>query len=173
MTLRIDLKKHYGEKRLAPERVAELTALAREQEGPLFGLVALAASCLIATALLLSLSAGPDAGRAVAREIALNHAKAYPPDFVSGSYDELAGRMAKLDFRLSRPDRDVGTLLGARYCSLQGRVAAQLRLRDDDGRPCTLYEVRALDGVEPGEYSVSGLSIRLWREGDLLYGLAR
>jgi len=179
MTLRIDLKKHYGEKRLAPAKVAELTARARGAEGPLWGLITLAAGCLIATALLLSLYGGPDPGRHVAREIALNHAKAFSPDFECGSYEGLRDRMEKLDFELSKPGRVVGaemTLLGARYCSLQGSAAAQLKLRDEAGRICTLYAVRgdapALERVAEETHVLSGLSIRLWREGDLLYGLA-
>ena len=179
MTLRIHLKTYYGEKRLAPSKVAELNALARGAEGPLWGLITLAASCLIATALLLSLFSGPDPGRHVAREIALNHAKAFSPEFQTGSYETLRGRMKKLDFELSKPGRFVDaemTLLGARYCSLQGSVAAQLKLRDEAGRICTLYEVRgdvpAFDYVGEEMHALSSLSIRLWREGNLLYGLA-
>ena len=179
MTLRIDLKKHYDEKRLAPERMATLTAHAHDAQGPLWGLIALAATCLIATTLLLSLSGGPDPGRHVAREIAMNHGKAFPPEFESESYEALRGRMEKLDFELSRPGGVVGadmTLIGARYCSLQGSVAAQLRLRDASGRVCTLYLVRgdAPAFVHVGEetHALSGLNIRLWRDNGLLYGLA-
>ncbi len=120
MTLRIHLKTHYGEKRLAPSKVAELNALARGAEGPLWGLITLAASCLIATALLLSLFSGPDPGRHVAREIALNHAKAFSPEFQTGSYETLRGRMKKLDFELSKPGRFVddrsSDLPGTRPC---------------------------------------------------------
>ena len=115
----------------------------------------------------------------LAAEIALNHHKALALDVETPSYDELRQAMPQLDFTPVAPDSLHGSayeLLGARYCSIGGSIAAQLRLRDASGRRATLYELRAPEiarGIERAETEVDGLRVSLWREGGLLLGLAR
>lgn len=115
----------------------------------------------------------------VAEEIALNHGKQLAVEFTATSYRELARRMDKLDFDLrASPDARVARLgvLGARYCSIQGGLAAQVKLREAGGQVLTMYQTALTDelgSVPAGEQIVDGVRIRLWREGDRLLGLAR
>ncbi len=123
----------------------------------------------------------PDAGlvRLVTEEIALNHRKRLRVEWPAGRVEELAGQMPKLDFAPRWPAalNDSGwELSGGRYCSVGGRIAAQLRLHaEGSGDEATLYAFRAAEPfaeLADGERSVDGTRVRLWREGGLIFGLA-
>ena len=116
--------------------------------------------------------------QAILREIALNHEQNLAVEFPASSYAELRERMVKLNFGLHRPNLPTGghlRVLGGRYCSLQGQLAAQIKLEDERGRALTLYQARLVDKLEAvaeHEQNVDGLRVRLWREGNLLLALA-
>jgi len=119
-----------------------------------------------------------DLGPRVAREIAHNHHKRLDVEHEARTYEELGTRMDKLDFTPVEPERLARAgfrLTGARYCSIQGRLAAQIRVRDAAGRTHTLYETRlagALADLTAQEHVADGVRVRLWREAGLLMGLA-
>ena len=177
MSLRRQLRDHYGNKSLSATKLEELAALPAPR-GRRRWLTLIAASVALAAGALLLIPTGPDRALAVVEEIALNHTKDLAAEYVAASYAEVDRQMQKLDFRAVEPRRlrNAGfTLTGARYCSLQGCIAAQVKLTDAAGRKHTLYEVRdgaAFRGIDEAEHRRGGLRIRLWREGDLLLGLA-
>jgi len=82
--------------------------------------------------------------------------------------------MSKLDFSLihsKKSDIQNLQLLGARYCSIQGELAA---LEDKIGRTYTLYQSPVTDdllGLKAGERVQDGLRLKLWREAGLFFGL--
>ena len=185
--------RHYYEGHsLPPAALERLVALERERAGsPLRSrrsLLRIAAAAGLAAALALAAfglrersgpGTAPDAlAGAIAGEISLNHLKNLSVEFAAGRYAELAGRMDKLDFRVVRPAAGGHRwlrVLGARYCSIQGQIAAQIKLEDARGRTLTLYETRftqALESVGPGVQRRDGIRIEIWREGDVLFGLA-
>jgi len=114
----------------------------------------------------------------ILREIALNHGKNLAVEFAAVEYAQLSQQMVELDFPLRSP-RDVADgelrMLGGRYCSIQGRLAAQIKLEDEDGRIRTLYQTsfdEHFDGLPDLERELDGIRIRVWREDDLLFALA-
>lgn len=117
---------------------------------------------------------------AVADEISRHHIQNLDPEFHSDSVSGLAASMmARLGFAPIDPAllrSEPLTVVGGRYCSIATVPALQVRLLDASGRPCTLYELRAdaaLPQGSPEEHIVGGVRVRLWREGDLLLGLAQ
>lgn len=201
-TLREHLRDYYGSHRLKPATRTRLQALLDERSPRerstrgvkprrlwtrrrtiLAGAGALALAAL-ALAVLLPRSSGPgpsdvqELSHAIGREIALNHAKDLAPEFSASDYERLRAAMEKLDFVLVGPARgEAGRLnvRGARYCSIQGRLAAQIRLEDDLGRHYTLYETsldETMRTVSEKELEISGARILLWQEAGLLFGLA-
>lgn len=182
-TFRTRVRAFYEGQRLPEERLERLRSLAQASRPRVsrrrLAMAGLAAALVVvaASAFLLSGRAG-DANAEVAREIARNHTKQLDPEFLSESYAEIGARMPRLDFRVAEPrgpQAEGLRLLGARYCSLRGCIAAQLRLVGTDGLSYTLYEVRdgpAFDGVEPARIEVGAVAVRIWREGDLVLGLA-
>jgi len=117
--------------------------------------------------------------RAVAAEILDHDRGGKPVQFAESSVDALRRDMPRLDFRLTAPRRlenERLSLVGARYCTIRGGVAAQIRFRDDAGRIRNLYLCPArsrLRNVAEGEVEVDGARVVIWREGDLVFGMAR
>ncbi len=121
---------------------------------------------------------GPSLVRAIATEVAANHAKSRPLDVEASSFSELRRAMDRFDFTLVQPESphcaDL-TLVGARYCSIQGRPAAQIRLSDERGETFTLYETRddaSFVELREAELVVDGSIVRIWRGDGLLFALA-
>lgn len=186
-SIRDGLRRHYENETLPEATRARLRSLWRrggQQPRGGFGRRRLIA----AAGVLLAISAGAviytSATRAtlreaVAKEIALNHAKHPEVTHSASAYEALRGHLDRLDFTLvgsSHAAMEGLALTGARYCSLQGHIAAQLRLEDARGRRVTLYQVRAaetFDGLTDAEIQIEGLRIQFWREAGVLLGLAR
>lgn len=112
----------------------------------------------------------------VIREIVTNHVKQLQPDVITERWSALGRELPKLDFQPLRPSRlDDLRLVGARYCSIQGHLAAQLRLEAPDGSRYTLYQLAATEELADlpattGE--AAGVTVELWQERGLLLGLA-
>jgi len=125
----------------------------------------------------------PDLSQAIASEVVKNHLKQNPLDIRTDNMLGIREYFTKLDFAPQRssllasisPD---SSMLGGRYCSIQGVTAAQLRYQRQDG-VSTLYEVGydpeqfgKIPSIDRGEKPLSlmlkGLSVSLWVEKDLL-----
>jgi len=189
------VKTYYDDKQLSEQQLQHLLALQGNEENPVndhsaddpyrpgsLGLrfaMTFAAGLVLVVAVFLSGNwAAPDIADRVAQEVAMNHNKALRVEYQTDSYQVLSREMDKLDFDLLAPRLMVEknfTLLGARYCSIQGQLAAQLKLADSSGRVYTLYQTRLNDAfkeIKSDFLQWDQVSIRLWGEQDILYGLA-
>jgi len=116
---------------------------------------------------------------AIAKEIVLNHHKQLPPDLVTTNFVTLNKKMTKLDFsvKASTHLQLAGLdLYGARYCSIQGHIAAQLKYRDKQGNEITLYQTSANKmnkNIKTGEFNLENTQVFTWVEGDSFFGIAR
>ena len=168
MTMQRQIRDHYDAHALRPAKLDELASLATPRWERMALPVAIAAIVLVAVSLAMSM---PELTTRIGEEIAANHRRDLDPEFRSDNLDVLAQHMNHLDFDLrtaaSIAQRNLH-IVGARYCSVQGRVAAQLRLADGG----TLYVVRAFGRVREGTQPHDDIQVELWREGDLLIGLA-
>lgn len=195
------LKRHYNDQSLSPEvmqRLLQIQSIQVNVESSRFNSIWSSIKELLAgperiavIALFLVLLSTPfmvlksDRGSAqellrnVAAEVALNHNKRLPSDFVTESYAELTAVMDKLDFSISKPEHKklMGyQLTGARYCSLQGQIAGQLKLRNDSGEQHTLYVTRLSEkfaGLSDSEQEIDGLRVSSWQSEGLFFSLAR
>ncbi len=130
--------------------------------------------------------AAAHAPQRVAEEVFTNHVKVYRADLESASLDEVRAYFVRLDFSPVTPALLVPgeRLLGARYCTLLGRIAAQLKYHGADGELITYYQAAydperfgALPVLErrqaPLEMVKHGVLIRLWVEQDVVVAQAR
>ena len=119
-----------------------------------------------------------DVKQLVFAEIAMNHNKNLQPEFFTSNYNDLANSMQRLDFELSAPDiiQAKYDVLGGRYCSIQGNIAAQLKIKDKQtGEVATLYITRLqpdLKKIAPDTTTVDEARIELWHSENKFYGLA-
>lgn len=184
------IKDHYSGQSLAPETVARLLAqnAVKKNVRPVgffvrrlhvFGAAAVIVAVIFSTSLMVRYTAEDNrwALRA-AQEVALNHKKRLSTEFHGADYDSLRLQMSKLDFVLTAPARlrESGLRpVGARYCSIQGHLAAQIKLKDNQGREYTLYQTHLPSPTatfSASDYMVDGVRIQEWQEAGLFFALA-
>ncbi len=121
----------------------------------------------------------PPTMQSIANEVSYNHQKNMPVEVLTNNYKELNEALDRLDFT-SVPSIVLGkkfNLIGGRYCSVQGRIAAQLKLKNSiDGKEYTLYQFKN-NGLVPSNSSPKllvddSVTIKIWSENDLGYALA-
>ena len=119
---------------------------------------------------------------AIAMEVAKNHIKLKPLEVKTPALAPIRRYFTELDFlpvKSQLYSRRGNSLLGARYCSIAGVSAAQLRYKDELGQYQTLYEVGydpliygPLPDINKGETPltiiVRGVKTIIWVEQDLL-----
>lgn len=116
---------------------------------------------------------------AVAHQAAIGHNEKQELEFQVRECAELRAKMKSLDFTPVEPVmmREMNMhIVGARYTTIAGEIAAQIVYRDAKGVPCTLYEVRPVEGlarVALGEHQIDGVHVALWKEKGLIMVLAR
>lgn len=185
---------HYEAKSLRPEKmneilreIAEVTPVSGNATGSMgrkqFNSWRWLAAAGVALALVISgvwaWSGDDGLTRVVAREIAINHVKGLASDYPAEAFGDLSLMSDKLGFTPIEPsglaERGL-TLEGGRYCSVQGCMAAQLRVTDESGDSYTLYQVRPderIAGLGPATATVDGVDVEIWSEAGLVMGLAR
>ena len=138
-----------------------------------------------ATALWLAVFSGssPESPQAIASTIARSAAEGHNErqelEFRVSRTAELRRVMKSLDFTPVEPEMMAGMnmrVVGARYTTIEGVIAAQILYLDPKGEPCTLYLARPIEKlarVPNGEHDVDGLRVSVWREKGLLMVLAR
>ena len=185
------INSYYNDKKLDPDKLEQLLSQTKNihqsenivsHSWSLTRSAAIAASifAVIILALIFKLPGAPQQNLAilVAEEIALNHNKQLDIEFKAESYSTLRTLMKKLDFNPvspSRIDQNNLTLIGTRYCSIQGQLAAQIKLKDSKGNIRTLYQTQLnpkLSELPEKDYLVNGVKITQWQEHGLFFGLA-
>lgn len=144
------------------------------------GVVAAACSLLLAGTLFFGskLYSTPVISQ-IAKEVHYNHKKDMPSEVLTSDYNELNVALDRLDFKVVPSQRLAGKvrLLGGRYCSIQGKIAAQLKVQHQDHvRPSTLYLFKDVSDYELQnaviEQHQTDVRIEIWREGALGFALA-
>ncbi|WP_067520673.1 hypothetical protein [Endozoicomonas ascidiicola] len=115
----------------------------------------------------------------VVNEVAYNHNKQMAMEVQSSQLDQVAGYLSQLGFPLIGSKylpSNQWELLGGRYCSIQGKLAAQLKLRNrQNNRIYTFYQSllpEPMASLKRYESYVDGIRVSLWQENNLLLGLA-
>lgn len=177
------IKKYYSGKLLPAEKVEAILLKSAGLRKSLFGryyqLAGMAAVLLIVFAGLYWQLNQTTITQGVLTEIAMNHHKRLNVEVASDQYQVVQEKLDRLDFSIF-PDRkdliDNYTLIGGRYCSIHGGLAAQLKVRDKvSGELLTLYVTKLtdeLEGITPLNTELDGVQIRLWKENGRFFALA-
>ena len=122
---------------------------------------------------------------AIVAEVSQNHLKFKPLEVSDKNLLHVSRYFKKLDFNPINSTLVAGLedqLLGGRYCSIQGNIAAQLRLQKQDGSVATLFETKFneedflflpnLDkGEQPIQQFIDGQAVTLWVERGVVMAL--
>lgn len=118
----------------------------------------------------------------IAHEVLINHLNIKPLDVETDSISQVKAYFDRLDFvpQLSKYASNEGAvLIGGRYCTLQGTIAAQLRFRLPSGEVMTYYQAAydpkrfgKLPDAEHDEpvllLKERGFRMHLWQESGLV-----
>lgn len=116
----------------------------------------------------------------MASEIAYNHNKQMVMEIESSFLGEVRTHLSKLDFPLIESKRFPSAeweLVGGRYCSLKGHIAAQLRMRNRKTlKTATFYQLPVPREIADPEGTLEvfeqGIKVKVWQERGLLLGAA-
>jgi len=122
----------------------------------------------------------PNVQQNIAGEIAYNHNKQMAPEIISASLDDIDVFLSKLDFQLIRSSHfndKQWEIVGGRYCSIGGHLAAQLKIKNKtENKLHTVYQALLPKDFEPKNKTidifVDGVKVKMWEEKGLLIGLA-
>ena len=122
----------------------------------------------------------------IAEEVADNHLKLKPLEVSTNLLSEIKHYFTHLNFSPITPAflaSSKQSLIGGRYCSIQGVTAVQLRLRDNKtGKVQSLYETdydkntfknfpTLSDAKKPVTVYANGMKVHIWVEKDILFAL--
>lgn len=176
------LKEHYSAARMRGGRVDEILGAAPSRATPsrvwYARISALAAALVVGFGFLHVHIVERDTEARVLAEIAMNHKRQLAVEVSAGDFAAVERALDRLDIAI-RPAGDLLAdfdLLGGRYCSIEGGLAAQIKLSDrGTGRIHTLYATAltpALAGIADAIAVHDGVEISLWREGEVFFALA-
>jgi len=114
------------------------------------------------------------------REAAMNHTSKFQLDVETSQLDLLITKMEKLDFPITLPSqlRNRLSLIGGRYCTINGHLAAHLKFEDRElGNQLSLFMTPAttpLSSLHGHKEKIADLavSVSLAEENGLFYALA-
>ncbi|MFT6153398.1 MAG: hypothetical protein ACJAYK_001569 [Crocinitomicaceae bacterium] len=120
----------------------------------------------------------------IVAEVVNNHRYLKPLEVTSSQLVSVSKYFNQLSFSPYASNNDSvvsalsNTLIGGRYCSIQGTTAAQLRMESSEGSISTLFQVGMSDSFlnipsfEKGEASIvkhkDGYEVQIWQEKGLL-----
>ncbi len=113
------------------------------------------------------------------REVAMNHSTRLKPEYYGETLAQLDNSMQQLPFTLELPESidKAYQLVGSRYCSLGGLLAAHVRLKSHgSGKPMSLFVTSnsvELEDIRSQQTKLEGVDVEFWREGGLFYALAQ
>lgn len=124
----------------------------------------------------------------IGSEVAKNHINLKPLEIQTSSIQAIRNFLTELEFSPIESTLLKGgskSLIGARYCSIQGITAAQLRLKDSKTGQVqslyqTVYDPKVFTGLpelkeneKPVTVYSKGLAVDIWVEKGLLFALTR
>lgn len=179
-----NLRDYYASQLLPPDRVAyilESGRIVRPRPAKFTTWLAAAAAVVVLLAgwALLSQTLRPSLQMLAAAEVAKNHSKQLAPEIMTTDFAQIQVALPRLDFAITPTQADFLAglrVLGGRYCSIQGELAAQISLQDTDGKPCTLYIAPLtpeLAQIPPVIRQVGETQVQFWHDAHRLYALAR
>lgn len=111
-------------------------------------------------------------------EAAMNHSTRFKLEFESENIAEIDQSMSQLQFSLALPSEfgEQFSVVGARYCTINGELAAHVKLLDKTtDKQVSLFMTRSvenLQNIKDTRERIDGVNVKLWNESGLFYALA-
>jgi hypothetical protein len=176
------LKDHYASKNLSSEKIQKLMDIqeAKTVSFPSLNLKALSASLVTTCLILVAVNFfSTPVIQKIAQQVRYNHLKNMPAEVLSKDYNVINAALDRLDFT-AMADSQIPTsiaLAGGRYCSIEGKIAAQLHYMDKNNKRYTLYQFKLndeLNGAIKSKTSIvlDSTEVVIWKADGLGFALA-
>lgn len=112
------------------------------------------------------------------KEAAMNHSTRLQLEFTADNILAIDRQMTQLPFEVVLPQslKEHHSLIGARYCTINGELAAHVKLVDDrTHKQVSLFMTSAVDElrtIDQTRDQIDGINVTLWNESGLFYALA-
>lgn len=172
---------HYQSQQISSDRLQTILDETRSSRKSQIVSFALAASLMVFTlgVLMHQNILASQRTDIVMKEAALNHSKKLQMDAEANSLEELQVKLDELPFAIVLPESaDFPTLavVGGRYCTINGHLAAHVKLRDPEtAKDYSLFLTPSADNLrsmKSNDAELSGVDVRLWHENDVVYAFA-
>jgi len=174
------LNSHYLDKHLSPEQLEKLQQLksSRKTSNNKRYIISTCALVCISISYLTFFHSHDD--NHISKQIAYNHSIKLQMEVLSPDYNTVQNHLNKLGFKLvssTKIESKEWKLIGGRYCNLNGKIAAQLKVHNaKTGSEYTFYQAKLsaddIEDITDNEMYIDGIKVQLWREKGLLMGLA-
>jgi len=177
------IQSYYLSQSLPDERISALLAMGKTDKNiwlpKLYLPLAAAAVLIICMVAGIQVFKQPTTADRIFAEITTNHLKHLPIEAAATQFQVLQKKLDRLDFAITPTQMaKLGnlSLVGGRYCSIQGQLAAQLKFRSPSSKnDWTLYITNmneSLRDVAPAISSHNHVRIQLWEDDGRFFGLA-
>ena len=179
--LELIIKKNYDSNVLSSEQIKSITTQPRQSSKKTKSIYqrwvyAAAFILLLGCSYLLFLKQQPEQIiNDFASEVAYNHKKGSSSDIETNNIHELDKKLTRLDFQLVLPERITHSfkLLGGKHCSVDNRVAAQLKFESADSQIITCYVFKKTEAFHfDKEIIKDDVKVAIWDSEELIYALA-
>lgn len=179
------IREHYRSLQLDDEALLNLSATAPNKRWSLPSLDWQPAAWALAAMMVVALGVGmhgygsqTERVERMLHEAAMNHTTRLEMEFESDTLSDINTGMSQLAFAVSLPDymdKDM-KILGARYCTISGQLAAHLKLLDTSSdQIISVFMTRAVDElqkIKSTRQQVDGVEVALWHESGVFYAVA-
>lgn len=179
------LQNHYESQTLSELQINKLQALSLHKDDckpkhKVKPLLAIASSLLVGMIFYIVNFTGLNYDD-ISQEIAYNHNSQMQMEVFSDSIDDIQSHLNRLDFSLVESTLLAGNnweFVGGRYCSINGKIAAQLKIKNIETSDIyTFYQAKLpepfLNVIQNKAVLVDGVEVKMWQENGVLMGLAQ
>ena len=179
--LKNQLSDHYQQKQLSEQQIAALQAISSSSlRSPRYRIYGAVAACSVLAVIGFLYQPGHPHMATISKDIAYNHNSQLQMEVLSPELQTVQGRLNRLGFQLvssSKLEKGKWQLIGGRYCNINGKIAAQMKLRNAESKAIyTFYQAKVpnefIKTLNDNETAIDGVKVKLWREKGLLMGLA-
>ena len=179
--LKDELQEYYDDKKLSQSQLNRLKITQESNSFSSWFNKSILAGVSLASILLVIYLIIPKAPllERIASEVSYNHLKNMPSEIISNNYTAIDTYLDRLDFKVIHPKQLNKNLIliGARYCSIQGKIAAQMQYKDKHtNKRFTLYQFKLSkelkESLSQSLITKDDIKVDIWTEDNLGFALA-
>ncbi len=179
------IRDYYGSKSLSKDRLEAILKTAVEVKRPLWrrariwGSASLIAAILTLAFILTWTNSATYINGQIAQSVVTNSSKQLKPEVFTDNWSSIQEALPKLDFQIEPTQLaqlSDYTIVGARYCSIQDELAAQITVSDNANNQFILYVAPLTETFAkstPTSVICDDCEVTLWHDENRIFALVK